>query len=111
MKLRIYLAPSAHKRIAKGESTYSWDYIVRVAYPDGTWAKDLEHHTFLLETDVMLPSPDEAIHIALAELKAQEQKIQADAHVAVREVQEERAKLLSLTYSTTATEAFDDLPF
>lgn len=114
MKIRIMLQPDAHKTVAKGEKLYGWAFSIQTQDYDGEWpTSGFENYTMLHEVDLKLPSPEVAVHIALDHLKKREQEIQAEAHVAVREVQEERAKLLSLTYAMAegATSEFADVPF
>jgi hypothetical protein len=114
MKIQIVLTPDAHKQVAKGEQLYAWDFSTRTPGYDGEFQAMPDNYTFLREVEIDLPSPETAVHIALVQLKKREQEIQAEAHVAVCEVQEERAKLLSLTYTMAegaTMEGFDDAPF
>lgn len=112
MKLRLYLTPEAHKYVAKGQECFSWHFHTQTPQDDGTFAPRAEDgYTHLADVEFDLPAPESAVHVAIAQLKKKEAEIQATAYKEVQEVQEERAKLLSLTYSNTPSEQFDDLPF
>lgn len=98
MKLQIHLRPEGHKAVAKGESLWSWHFLTTPVneYYDTSDIKP--DHAYLGEMEVTLPAPADAVHVALAELKRKEDSIQAEAHRQVLEIQEERAKLLSIAY-------------
>ena len=114
MKVQLHLTPDGHNAVAKGTPVHSWHFLAAGAYEDGSYP-DRTGYTLLAEVDVSatMPPPEVAVHIALAELKRRETETQAEAFRNIVEIQEERAKLLSLTHTTTqaTAEAFDDIPY
>jgi hypothetical protein len=105
MKIQILLTPDGHQCVAKGDRPYSWDFHSRPEDLDGGFsAKGYENYSVIAEVEVALPSSEQAVLIALAQLKKKEQDIQAQAFKDLEEVKEARANLLSLTYSQS-TEA------
>ena len=110
MKVKIYLRPDAHKCVAKGDALWSWHFLAEPvnAMYSGEAKPD---HTYLGDLDVELPTPETAIHIALAELKKTENEIHLRAANELAEVEDTRSKLLSLTYTSAPTTEFDDVPF
>ena len=95
MKLKLYLSPEGAESIALGKPLYSWYYIVREEDSEAP-----ANSLFLTEVEFDLPPPAKCIQPVLEKLKTREAEIQAEAYKEVREIEQRRANLLSLTYTS-----------
>lgn len=96
MQVRLYLTPEGAEHLAKGGTDlYSWHIVTR---PEGQVAP-LSTYTFLTEVQVTLPGAQECVKAALANLRKEEQDLQARTYKEVMELRERQENLLSLTYT------------
>ena len=99
MKVHIFMTADGLETLAKGkpESLYSWHWIIR---PDGEKAPENSLEIGALEVE--LPTPEQCVSPALAELNKRIQSTLANAEQEVKELKERCADLACLAYSPPA---------
>ena len=90
--LKIYLRVSGMEKLVLGQELYSWDYLL--VMPGET---EPAEGVYVGMATIDLPPKEICVAPVMAKLKAKEQEIQAEAHLAMKEVAERREKLLALT--------------
>lgn len=96
MKVHIFMTADGLETLAKGkpESLYSWHWIIR---PDGEKAPENSLEIGALEVE--LPTPEQCVVPALAELEKRIQSTLASTEQEVKELKERCADLACLSYS------------
>lgn len=99
MKIRLYLTADGLEKLAKGQadSLYTWHWAVR---QEGE--KDPENSLQVGSVEIELPTPEQCVSPALAELNKRIQSTLANTQQEVKELQERCADLACLAYSSSA---------
>ena len=99
MKVRLYITADGLEKLAKGKSDYlySWHWAIR---PDTEAAPENSLEVGALEIE--LPTPEQCVGPALAELNKRIQSTLASTEQEVKELKERCADLACLAYSPPA---------